>query len=234
MKIKKYDDFVNEEISKKGLLGAVGGTILGLGVVGGGISHYRDKQIEPIEITTSVKNEIPDKFEINEKILNIGHDFYVTNSNRDNFGKIEQRVLSFGKKFEYFNSTGKLEATAQAKVMSIKSIVNVKDENGNLLGVIEQEILESLGNILEGQNIYSIYDSNDNLIGKSKADMIIKNHIDIYDNNDKLIAKFQKPALSFGSRWTCEILNNDIDKRILIFIPAYISSDSNSKSKKSK
>lgn len=230
--IKKYNEFIKEEISKKGLLGAMGGAMLGLGVAGGGIAHYRDKQIEPIELTTSTRNEIPSEFEINEKILSIGHDFYITNSERENFGKIEQRVLSFGKKFVYFNSTGKVEAVAQAKVLSLKNIINVKDENDNLLGVIEQEVLESIGNILEGQNIYSIYDSNGDLLGKSKSDMITKNNIDIYDNNDKLIAKFKKPTVSFGARWSCEILNDHIDKRILIFIPAYISSNSSNSNKK--
>jgi uncharacterized protein YxjI len=235
MKVKKYDEFVNEEISRKGLLGAMGGAILGVGAIGAGIANYRDKQIEPTETTTSTKKEIPNQFEIDEKLLNIGNDFYITNSKRENFGKIEQRFLSFGKKFEYFDSTGKLDAVAQEEAMSFKSIVNVKDSNGVLIGTIEEEVLESLGNMLEGQNVYSILDAQGNVLGKSKSDIIIKNNIDIYDNNDNLIVTFHTPALSFGERWKSEIKDNKIDKRLLIFIPAYISSkSSSSKSSSSK
>lgn len=234
MKIKKYDEFINEEISRKGILGAAAGLALGTGVIGTGIANYRDSQITPTELRTATKQEIPNKFEVNEKLLNIGHDFYITNSNKDNFGKIEQRVLSIGKKFEYFDSTGKLNATAQEEVLNIKSVVHVKDENGKLIGTIEQEILESFGNILDGQNVYSILDSEGNVLAKSKSDIITKNDVDIYDNNDKLISRMHTPLVSFGSRWKCELFDSKIDKRILIFIPAYISSKSSKSSSKSK
>ena len=235
MKVKSYEDFLNEEISRKGMLGAMGGVMLGAGAIGAGVAHYRDKQIEPTELKTSTKQEIPNKFEVDEKLLNIGHDFYITNSEKENFGKIEQRSLSFGKKFEYFDSTGKLDATAQEEVMSFKSIVHIKDGVGNLIGTIEQEVLESLGNMLEGQNVYSILDAQGNVLGKSKSDIIIKNNIDIYDDNDNLIVTFHTPALSLGARWKCELKDNKIDKRLLIFIPAFISSkSSSSKSSSSK
>ena len=55
MRVKKYDEFVNEEITRKGFLGAVGGTMIGVGAIGAGIANYRDKQIEPTELTTSTK-----------------------------------------------------------------------------------------------------------------------------------------------------------------------------------
>jgi len=234
MRVKKYDEFVNEEISRKGLFGAMGGAMLGVGAIGAGIANYRDKQIEPTELTTSTKQEIPNKFEVDEKLLNIGHDFYITNSDKDNFGKIEQRFFSFGKKFEYFDSTGKLDAVAQEEAMSFKNIVDVKDANGNLIGTIKEEILESLGSIMDGQNVYSILDEKGNVLGKSKSDMIIKNNIEIYDNDDNLIAKFHTPVFSLGARWKCELKDNNIDKRLLIFIPAYISSKSSSSKSSSK
>lgn len=113
-------------------------------------------------------------------------------------------------------------------------MVHIKDANGQEIGRIEQEVLESIGNMLEGQNIYSVYDSNNNLIGKSKSDMIIKNNVEIYDNSDKLVARFHKPVIQFGARWKCEITPSNIDKRLLVFIPAYISSASSSSSSSSK
>jgi uncharacterized protein YxjI len=233
MKINNYQEFINEEISKKQILtGALAGT-LAIGGIGAGASYLRDRSSRPKEEISQVKKEIPSNFMINEKMLTIGNDFWITNKEGENFGKIEQRLLSFGKKFEYFDNTGKLDATAQEKLFSLYNIVYVKDGTGKDIGRVEQEILESFGNVLEGQNVYSIYDSNNNLIGKSKADLVITNNIEIYDDKDNLVARFHKPAIQFGDRWTCEINKSNIDNRLMIFIPAYISSkSSNSKSSK--
>lgn len=226
MKIRKYKEFVNEEISRKSLIsGALAGT-LALGALGTGAGYMRDKGSQPIEQTSQVKKEIPNNFMINEQLMTFGNDFWITNKNRENFGKIEERIFSWGKKFEYFDNTGKLDVTAKEKVFSLYSVVNLKDSNGKDIGRIEAEVLESLGNLLEGQNVYSIYDGNNNLIGKSKADIIIKNNVEIYDNNNELVARFHKPAIQFGDRWSCEVIQSDIDKRLMIFIPVYISSKS--------
>jgi uncharacterized protein YxjI len=170
---------------------------------------------------------------INEKLLTIGNDFWITNNKRENFGKVEQRVLSWGKKFEYFDNTGKLDATAQEEVLTMLNKIDVVDGGGNSIGRIEQEFLESLGNLLEGQNVYSVYDGSGKLVAKSKADSYLKNDVDIYDNSGDLVARFHKPAVSYGDRWSCEILKEGVDKRLLIFIPCYLSSTS-SKSKNNK
>jgi len=231
--IRKYENFqTNEEISRRGLIGGALAGALALGGIGSGAAYLRDKSSSPTEEVSSVKKEIPNSFMINEKLLTIGGDFWITNKNRENFGKVEQRVFSLGKKFEYFDNTGQLSTTAQEEVLSLYKNIHVKDANGNQIGRIEHEILESAGNILEGQNVYSIYDSEDKIIGKSKADILIKNNVEIYDNVGNLVARFHKPAISLSDRWDCELLNNNIDKRILIFIPCYISSASSKSSKK--
>jgi len=230
MKIKKYDEF-NEELSKKGLLAGTLAAGLAMGGIGAGLANMRDKQGAPTEQISSVKKEIPNNFQVSEKLLNIGHDFWITNDQKENFGKVEQRTLSFGKKFEYFDNTGKLSVVAQEKVFTVSTTINATDAvTGEKIGTIEQEILQSLGNILNGQNIYTIFDGSGNVIGKSKADMVIKNNVQIYDNSGNMIAKFHTPALSMGARWKCEVNSSDIDKRLLIFIPIYISSQSSSSS----
>lgn len=222
--IKKYDEFCNEEISRKGLLkGMLAGTIA-LSGIAGGASYMRDKSSAPTEEVSNVKKEIPNKFMINEKLFTIGNDFWITNDKRENFGKVEQRILSMGKKFEYFDNTGKLDATAQEEVLTLVNKIHVEDSNGNKIGRIEQEILESFENILNGQNVYSIYDKGGNLVAKSKADAFIKNDVEIYDNSGDLVARFHKPAIGFGDRWYCEVVGDKIDKRLLIFIPCYLSS----------
>jgi hypothetical protein len=223
--IKTYNDFIlNEEISKRGFMTAALAGTLGIGAIGTGIANYRDKDAKPMEEVSSLRKDIPYQFIMKEKLLTIGRDFWITNDNRENFGKIEQRVLNFGEKFEYYDNTGKLEAIAQKEIFRIKSIVNVIEPNGNKIGRIEEEIFESIGNLFEGQNIYSIYDSNDKLIGKSKADVFIRNNVDIYnEKGDKVVAKFHTPLATIGRRWSSEIYDDSIDKRLLIFIPAYLS-----------
>lgn len=231
--IKKYDEFCNEEISKKGLVkGMLAGT-LAFGGIAGGAAYMRDRSSAPTEEISNIKKEIPNQFMINEKLLTIGNDFWITNDKRENFGKVEQRVLSWGKKFEYFDNTGKLDATAQEEVLTMSNKIHVEDANGNKIGRIEQEILESFENILDGQNVYSVYDKDGKLVAKSKADNFIKNDVDIYDNSGDLVARFHKPAMGFGDRWNCEVVKEEIDKRLLIFIPCYLSSSS-SKSRNNK
>lgn len=226
--IKKYDEFCNEEISRKGLFRGMLAGGLAIGGLATGGAYMRDRDSAPTEEVSNVKKEIPNKFMINEKLLTIGNDFWITNDKRENFGKVEQRVLSFGKKFEYFDNTGKLDATAQEEVLTMLNKIDVVDGSGNSIGRIEQEFLESLGNLLEGQNVYSVYDGSGKLVAKSKADSYLKNDVDIYDNSGDLVARFHKPAMGFGDRWRCEIVKEGIDKRLLIFIPCYLSSSSSS------
>lgn len=229
-KIQRYEEFVNEEISKKGLVGGMLAGTLALGGLATGGAYMRDKTSAPTEEVSQMKKEIPNSFMINEKLLTIGNDFWITNESRENFGKIEQRMLTGGKKFELFDNTGKIDATAQAEVLSLYKVIHVKDASGQEIGRIEEEFLESLGNLLEGQNVYSVYDGSGKLVAKSKADSYLKNDVDIYDNSGELVARFHKPAMGFGDRWKCEITPSNIDKRLLVFIPAYISSASGSSS----
>lgn len=230
MNIKRYNDFVNEEISKKTLATGLLGGALALGSIGAGGAYLRDKSSAPTEQTSEVKKEIPEEFFINEKLLTIGHDFWITNKNRENFGKIEQRVVSIGKKFEYFDNTGNLDVVAKAKFLTLYTNIIVDDSNGNRIGRIEEEIIETIGSFFDGNNVYSLYDSNDKIIGKSKASILFKNSVEIYDMNDKLVAVFHKPAIQFSDRWRCEIKDYSIDKRLIMFVPVYISSKSSSSS----
>lgn len=224
MRIQKYSEFVNEEISKKQMVGGVLAGGLALGALGAGAGYLRDRDSSPTEKTSSIKKELPNKFLMNQKMLTVGCDFYLTNDSKENFGMIEQRILSFGTKFEYLDNTGNLSAVAESRVISLFNVIDVKDANGKSLGRIEEEILETLGNILEGQNVYSIYDGNGNLVAKSKRDMLVENHVEIEDMSGKVIAIFHKPVFSFmGDRWKCEIYSSDVDPRLLIFIPSYIS-----------
>lgn len=46
MKVKSYDEFVNEEISRKGIIGAMGGAMLGLGAIGTGTAYQNLQNLQ--------------------------------------------------------------------------------------------------------------------------------------------------------------------------------------------
>lgn len=219
--IKRYNEFVNEEIGRKAI---IGGALAGSIALSGIGAHMRDKSSAPTEQISSVRKEIPNKFMVNEEILSFGHDFWITNKEGENFGKVEERVMSVGQKFELISNIGELEAVAKARFLTLYNIVDISSSGGSNIGRIEEEVIESIKNTFNGQNIYSIFDGDGNLVAKSKADVIIQNNIDIYDLNDELVARFHKPAIQISDRWSCEIFTNSIDRRILVFIPCFISS----------
>lgn len=219
--LKTYENFnsntTNEELNLKKTL--VGGA-LAAGLLGGG-AYYHDKSIEPTEIVQSQHVDIPNQFQMKQKILTFGTDMWVTNDNKDNFGKVEERLLSWGKKFEYIDNTGKKTATAKEQILTLWTKIDISDENGNHIGTVEQEIMESLSSLI--YSIYSIKDANGNVIAKSKKIDFFTTDVDLYDNKGNHIASFHKKVFTLSDKWDVNI-KGDIDKRLIIFIPSFISS----------
>jgi uncharacterized protein YxjI len=206
----------NEEINLKGVL-ATGALIGGLAT---GASYLHDKGIEPKEIVQSQHVDIPNSFQLKKKMLSIGTDMYITNDNRDNFGKIEERTLSWGRTFQYYDNTGKILATAKQEVFSFGTKINITDESGQKIGSVEQEIIESMFSL---HSIYSIKDKNGKLIAKSKKLDFFTSNVDIFDTSGKFVANFDQKAFTLSDKWNCKIENTAIDKRLIIFIPSFVS-----------
>ena len=229
--IKSYEEF-NEEINlKKAVVGA--GILAGLGT---GLGYLHDKSVEPKELIQSQHVDIPNTFKMKSKMLTMGTDMYVTNDNRDNFGKVEERILSWGKTFQYYDNTGKVKATAKEEVFSWGTKINISDSSGNHIGSVEEEIIESMFSL---HSIYSIKDAGGNVIAKSKKIEFFVANVDIFDNSGGFVANFSQEGFTFGDVWDVTI-QSDIDKRLIIFIPSFISSaqaersdddDNNNKSK---
>jgi uncharacterized protein YxjI len=215
----------NEEISLKGAI-ATGAVIGGL-VTGGAYLH--DKNIEPKEITQSNHVDIPKSFQLKKKIISIGTDMYITNDNRDNFGKIEERTLSWGRTFQYYDNTGKILATAKQEVFSFGTKINITDESGQRIGSVEQEIIESMFSL---HSIYSIKDKNGELIAKSKKLDFFTSNVDIFDVSGKFVANFDQRAFTISDKWNCKIESTSIDKRLIIFIPSFVSAAQSDKREK--
>lgn len=216
------DPFVSEEINLKKTL--VGGA-LAAGLLGGG-AYIHDKSIEPTEIVQSQHTDIPNNFQMKQKILTFGTDMWLTNDNKDNFGKVEERILSWGKKFEYIDNTGKKLATAKEQIFTLWTKIDISDENGNHIGTVEQEVMESFTSLI--YSVYSIKDSNGNVIAKSKKIDFFTTFVDLYDMEGKPVASFRKKVFTLADKWDINV-TSDIDKRLIVFIPSFISSSQSEK-----
>jgi len=203
--LKTYKSYsIDEEVNWKGAL--VGGA-LATGLVGCDPSpNYQDK-------TKSEESRNSNSFTMDQELLAIGMDMQISTG-----GRVEQRTLSFGNKFEYFDQSGKLKATAKQEVFSLGTVINISDESGNKIGSVEQEIIESMFSIYSK---YSIKDASGKVIGKSDKLDFFTTNVDISDMSGGQI-KMSKAYLSIGDSWEVNI-NSSIDKRLIIFIPAFIS-----------
>ena len=219
--IKKYEDFHNEGLLKNAI---IGGALVGALATGAGYLH--DKSVEPTEISQSTHNNIPSQFKMKSKILTIGTDMFVTDDNNSNYGKVEERILSLGTKFEYKDNTGKIVATAKEEILTWSTKIDITDSSGKFIGSVEQEIMESL---LSWYSIYSIKDANGNQIAKSKKIDFWTSNVDIFDMSNNIIGNFSQESFTIGHEWDISITGN-IDKRLIIFIPSFISSSQDAKS----
>jgi uncharacterized protein YxjI len=179
-------------------------------------------------ISQSIHNDLPNDFKLESKILTFGTDMYITNDSKENFGKIEERVLSFGKKFEYKDNTNKIIATAKEEVLTWATKIDINDSTGRFIGSVNEEIIESL---LSWYSIYTIKDENGKVMAKSKKLELMSANVDIFDNSGDIVANFSQEAFTFGDNWDIHINSGcKVDKRLIIFIPSFISSSQSERS----
>ena len=207
--LKTYKSYsIDEEVNWKGAL--VGGA-LATGLVGcdPSSSNYQLSDNK----TKSEESRSSNSFTMDQELLTVGMDMQISTG-----GRVEQRTLSFGNKFEYFDQSGKLKATAKQEVFSLGTVINISDESGNKIGSVEQEIIESMFSMYSK---YSIKDASGKVIGKSDKLDFFTTNVDISDMSGGQIT-MSKAYLSIGDSWEVNI-NSSIDKRLIIFIPAFIS-----------
>lgn len=215
--LKTYEQH-NESIKSKIATG-----MLALGLAGCGPSDNKDQvSRDTTEVASpSVKDiELTNNFIVDQDILSIGSDFHIK-SGSNKCGVVEERVFSWGKTFEYLTNDT-LVSRAEQRVISWGVKIDVYDESKNKIGSIEEEILEGLFSI---KTIYSIKDSSDNIVGKSKKLDFFGTDVDIYNDKGDLIVTMTRPMINILSdTWTINIKSDEIDKRILVFIPCYKTS----------
>ena len=220
-KVKNYEDFVNEEINLKKSL--VGGALAASLAACGPNDGKRSVDIEPYgtERVQEVKktfDQLPSDFNMDEELITFGMDMDIT-SGGDTYGKIEERTMNWGRTFELFDSSHNKIATAEEEVLSLYTDIKIKDENGKLIGSVEQEIMDSMFSIY---SIYSIKDGSGRVIGKSEKLDFFTTEIEIVDNSGNPLVTLDKEFMSIGDSWSVKT-NGNLDNRIVVFIPAFVS-----------
>lgn len=221
MRVKKYDEFVNEEINLKKAL--VGGALAASLAACGPNDNKRSVDIEPygterVQEVEKTFDQLPSNFNMDEELITFGMDMNIS-SGGDTYGKIEERTMNWGRTFELFDNSRNKIATANEEVLSLYTDIKIKDETGKLIGSVEQEIMDSMFSIY---SIYSIKDGSGQVIGKSEKLDFFTTEIEIVDNSGNPLVSLDKEFMSIGDSWNIKS-NGNLDNRIVVFIPAFVS-----------
>ena len=220
-KVKSYEDFLNEEINLKKVL--VGGALAASLAACGPNDNKRSVDIEPygterVQEVEKTFDQLPSDFNMDEELITFGMDMNIT-SGGDTYGKIEERTMNWGRTFELFDNSHNKIATANEEVLSLYTDIKIKDESGKLIGSVEQEIMDSMFSIY---SIYSIKDASGQVIGKSEKLDFFTTEIEIVDNSGNPLVSLDKEFMSIGDSWNIKS-NGNLDNRIVVFIPAFVS-----------
>jgi uncharacterized protein YxjI len=220
-KVKNYEDFINEEINLKKAL--VGGALAASLAACGPNDNKRSVDIEPygterVQEVEKTFDQLPSNFNMDEELITFGMDMDIS-SGGDSYGKIEERTMNWGRTFELFDNSRNKIATANEEVLSLYTDIKIKDESGKLIGSVEQEIMDSMFSIY---SIYSIKDGSGQVIGKSEKLDFFTTEIEIVDNSGNPLVSLDKEFMSIGDSWNIKS-NGNLDNRIVVFIPAFVS-----------
>jgi uncharacterized protein YxjI len=221
--IKAYDQY-NESLVKKAFMGAA---------LVGSLAAC-DPSGRPIDTTgmeqSSIKFEIPNQFTLKEKIISVGTDMEIFDTEGKYLGEIEERTLSFGSKFQLYDVNGIIISSGKSEVFEWGINFEIFDSSGSKIGSFEQEVLESLFSI---ETKYTIKDSSGTILATSKKSGLFLEDIEIFDTNKKTCVKYSE-KVSVGGEWECEVFDNKIDKRLYLFIPSFVKTSRSKSSHTSK
>ena len=117
--------------------------------------------------------------------------------------------------------TRAIELEVAKSVRTPAFVERVLDEYG-LTGMPRQVLREHM------QELYK----NDEVIAKSKKLDFFTSNVNIFDVSGKFVANFDQRAFTLSDKWNCKIENTEIDKRLIIFIPSFVSAAQSDKREK--
>lgn len=228
MIITKFSKFNEEMNLKKALIGTLAATTMAcsnpnstttINRVGTEVSTPKARVVEP------TKNilDAPKVFRMEEEFMTFGLDMRVTDDNNNDYGVVEQRTMSFTKTFELLDSDGGLIAKGRSKAFSFTTVVEVTDNKGKLIGTLEEEIFENLFSL---GSLYTIKDANGKVLGKSRKLDFFTTDVTISGKGGTIT--MNKEFLTWGDQWEITF-NGSIDRRLVAFVPSFISSSQKEK-----
>jgi len=143
-------------------------------------------------------------------------------------GTVEQRTLKFTPCFEYRDTNGKVLAYTSQNVFSFGTHIDIFDSEGTKIGALQDKVFS---NLLSISRVFSLQDANGKEIGTSEKFDFFATTVTIYTPDRKVLASIHRPAFDVGlADWTIDI-PGDVDKRLVVFIPAYKTHSDNHKAK---
>jgi uncharacterized protein YxjI len=170
---------------------------------------------------------IPSKLTLEEHIISIGTDFkIVANGNR--IGKIEEKTLNLTKTFNILDINGNLVARSEQAMISWGTLIKIYDDNHKLIGSIQEKVMNSMFKVYTE---YKILDANGKLIAQSsKMEVGKATTFNISNSSGKQVCSMKRPFINILSdSWDVQFYGDNIDRRLILFIPAYKTSRDNKK-----
>lgn len=226
MIITKFSKFNEEMNIKKALVGTLAATAMACSNPNSNTTINRvGTEVSAPVVKEPTKNifDAPKKFRMEEKFMTFGLDMQVTDDDNNDYGVVEQRTMSFTKTFELLDSDRNVIAKGKSRAFSFTTVVDVTDADGKLIGTLEEEIFENLFSL---GSLYTIKDSNGKVVGKSKKLDFFTTDVSIKGSSGNI--NMEKEFLSFGDQWEVNF-NGNFDRRLVAFIPSFISSSQKEK-----
>ena len=137
------------------------------------------------------------------------------------FGTIEEKIIEFGHTFEFRDTKDHLVAIAHKKVFHLDTNLEVKDRDHKKIGNLDHKVIKSALSI---HDKFEIQDENNGIVGSTEEIDILKQTITIKDKHGTEIGEMKRDAFNvLGDHWECKIFSNSVDRRLLVFIPAFAS-----------
>lgn len=160
----------------------------------------------------------------------LGTDLTLTSG--DSFiGTIKQYKVSFREGYVLYDGEGKKTASAIKHALSFGVEIDIYNEKGEKLGMISEKVLETKLALIS--TYYEITNSEGEVIADSKKTDLAGTEITITSPSGEHLATLSRSFFDMGKD-TWEItISEDIDPRLIVFIPGFKTHSDDAKSKKS-
>ena len=165
-------------------------------------------------------------FNMKEKFFSIGTNFKLKADGKDQ-GSIEEKALSWGRKFTLRNKNKELVARAKEVVFSWGNKVEIFDCNDNLIGSVEEKVSESFFSF---KTKYTIKNKSGKVLAESIMDSWGHNLSMKNKSGSEVVSMSRDFKLIGGDNWRVRLaVDNELPFELLVFAPAFKTAADNSR-----